>query len=231
MLPRKLGRLPSLLDIRDYQLKNYISARKLDVSGNRLWEYAVDPLDQGDTNHCVGFAMANFGINLPVMDDYTNDDGHDFYYMCKVFDADPKGENGTSIRSAAKVLKNVGIIDSFAFAASTDEISWWILNKGPVIVGTTWTLDMFTPDGGNIIHPTGEVVGGHGYLLNEKKDNYYGIQNSWDEVWGIDGKAYISIDDFGILFRHGGEAIASVELPEHKKSDGCLSAILNLFNS
>ena len=231
MPPFRLGRIPSSLDIQDYKLTSFIAPRKLDVAGEKLWDFLAEPLDQGDTEHCVGFAMANFGINLPIQTPFTNQDGHDFYRKCKVLDLDPYGENGTSIRSAAKVLKSMGIIESYAFAQSIDEMSWWLLNKGPMIVGTDWTEDMFTPNVGNIIRPTGAIAGGHGYLINEKTDDeYFGIQNSWDDLWGTKGKAHISIADFSLLFRHGGEAIAAVEVVpgilNTPTGGGCIAAIL-----
>jgi hypothetical protein len=233
----KFGRIPSPPDARDYRLSSFISPRKLDVTGTKVWDFLSGPLDQGDTPHCVGFAMANFGINLPIQTAYTNENGHAFYRKCKIVDGDPNGEDGSYLRSAAKVLKAMGIIESYAFAQSTDEISWWLLNKGPVMVGTNWTSGMCVADEDNIVRPTGDVAGGHAYLINDKAYNcdidLYGIQNSWDGYWGINGKAYISIADFSILFRQGGEAIAAVEtIPNalnKSVGDGCLNAILKAF--
>jgi hypothetical protein len=227
------GRTDSPLDIRDYKLCNYMPV-KYDTTGSKNWAFLAEPLDQKQTNHCLGFAMANWGINLPIQDNFDNENGHDFYRRCKVVDGDPYGEDGTCIRSAAKVLRDMGLIKTFAFAYSVDEIAFWLLNRGPVIVGTQWTRGMEIPDAYNVIHPTGEVAGGHGYLLNEKtQDGLFGIQNSWDGFWGIKGKSYISMDDFSILFKSGGEAIAAVEVPWQSTlttNDGCLNMLLKLFN-
>lgn len=232
MLPHGLGRNPSPLDIRDYRLGEFMPPLlKGDLSGERYWSFPSEPLNQDLTNHCVGFAMADFGINLPVQTMFTNQDGHNFYYKCKAVDGDPDGEDGTNLRAAAKVLKKEGRIPSYAFASTTDEITYWLLNKGPMIVGTAWTEDMFVPDENNIIHPTGAVKGGHGYLLNEKTlHGFYHIQNSWGE-WGVKGGTYISISDFAILLRNNGEAIAAVESPTSGivQNDGCLVALLKLF--
>lgn len=165
-------------------------------------------------HNCVGFSMANFGINLPVQDFYNNEIGHQFYYMCKEIDGEPNAENGSYVRSAAKVLKNIGRIDAYAFAPDISIIKWWLLNRGCLIVGTIWTDVMFTPNSDNIIDIGGTVVGGHAYLLNEwTKDNYIGIQNSWGSEWGVNGKAYISSANFDKIFRYGGEAMTAVELP------------------
>jgi hypothetical protein len=151
-----------------------------------------------------------------------------------VIDGEPGNEDGSYIRSAAKVLREIGKITNYAFANSVDEITYWVLNKGPIIVGTAWTENMFVPGSRNIIIPTGDVKGGHAYLINEvTSDGLYGIQNSWNGFWGVKGKAYISISDFSILFRQSGEAIAAVDafdsIPQPSAKEGCLKAILNLL--
>lgn len=164
-------------------------------------------------HNCVGFSIANFGINAPVETHYTNDDGHKFYYDAKEFDGEPKQENGSTIRSAAKVMRKYGQIDNYAFAPDMETIRWWVLNKGPMVVGTIWTASMLKPDEDYVIKPDSNIVGGHAYVLNSYDESgYFGIQNSWGSEWGFNGKAYIHEDDFRKLFMRGGEAIAAVEL-------------------
>ena len=185
-----------------------------DLSGARDWPFHANALDQGNHGWCTGFGLADFGINDPIQDAYTNDDGKRFYYLCKVEDGEPGQENGSTVRSVAKVAQNIGRITAYAWAASTDEITYWLLHQGPVIVGVNWYYGMETPDAKNIIHPTGGVAGGHCFLLNEKTDNeLYGLQNSWGSTWGVNGKAYISIKDFGDLLAADGEAMTAVEEP------------------
>jgi hypothetical protein len=224
-----LGRKRSPLDIRDYKLAAYIPPTLGDLSGEMRWPFNSGPLDQGDKPWCVGFAVATWGICAPVEDLFTNADGKDFYDQCKIVDGD--NEEGSTIRSGATVLLQRGLIDAYAFAHTVDEITWWLLNKGPVIVGTVWTEGMFMPDWKNIIYPKGEMLGGHCYLLNQKtKDGYYHIQNSWDCNWGINGGALISIADFEILFRYDGEAMAAVELPiPITQKEGCLTQFLKMI--
>lgn len=211
------GRKPSPFDIQDYKLASFIPKGIYKETGiiEKDWEFIGKALDQENTPHCVGFSGASFGINLPVNTKYRNEDGHRFYYLCKEIDGEPGAENGSYIRSIAKVLKNnLKRIDGYAFAGNIDEIKWWLLNRGPMIAGTIWTEDMLHPDEKNVIHIGGEVVGGHAYLLNEwTKDNFIGIQNSWDDYWGVDGKAYISAQDFETLFKYDGEVMTAVELP------------------
>jgi len=212
------GRIQSPPDLRDYDLKTFIhktveSEQKIEQN----WKFVGKALDQGEFGHCVGFSMADFGINYPTPTKYTNKDGHNFYYLCKIKDGQPKMENGSDIRTAAKVLVDLNVIQGYAWAKTIEDVKWWLLNKGPLIVGTDWTEGMDTPDENNIIHLTGKILGGHAYLINEwTKDNLIGIQNSWDGRWGKNGKAYISSKDFEkLLKRWGGEALTAVEIDKN----------------
>lgn len=226
---KRLGRNESKFDSKDWNLRGFISKGvSLKIIKESNWEFPSESLDQGDSPHCTGFSLADFGINLPINTPYTNEDGHRFYYECKKIDNEPNEENGSSIRSVAKVLKNQGKIEAYAFAPDMATIKWWLLNKGSMIAGTIWTENMFTPNENNILNIDGDTAGGHAYLLNEWRiDNYIGIQNSWGSQWGKNGKAYISADNFEKLFIHSGECLAAVELESAMKSKGCLFSLFN----
>ncbi len=229
-MDRKFGRLPSSFDERDFNLRDFIpKGGKFRLVTEANWEYPAEPLDQKETPHCVGFSMATFGINLPTFTKFTEKDGHSFYYQCKAIDGEPQAENGSTIRSAAKVLKNNNRISGYAFAPDMATVKWWLLNKGPMIVGTIWTADMMIPSAGdNVISIGGDILGGHAYVINEwRKDGYIGIQNSWGTYWGTKGKAYISVGDFEKLFIRGGEALAAVELEATTKEHHCI--LVDLF--
>lgn len=233
MTPKEfgLGRNPSIIDGRDYKLAAFMPSDLGDLSGSNLWPFNGALLDQGDQGHCTGFGGGNFEINDPVNTPCTNAEAHRLYYLCKDFDGEPGAENGSTVRSIAKVLRSLGRISNYAFAVSTDEISYWLLHNGPVIVGTEWYEGMFLPDADNVIHPTGQLAGGHCFLLNAVCANQtYQIHNSWGDRWGVHGEALISVTDFAALFEYGGEALAAVELPL-SDNKGCLPALMEALGS
>lgn len=228
MAKRRFGRIPSPHDPRDYNIRNFIpKGAMLEPLASKKWDFPMEALDQGETTHCVGFSMADFGINYPTFTLYENEDGHEFYYKCKEVDGNPNSEEGSYIRSAAKVLKDIGAIEGYAFATKLEAIKWWLLNKGPIIAGTLWTEGMMEPDENNVIETTGEILGGHAYVLNEwREDDYIGIQNSWGPSWGDNGKAYIKAEEFIAIFPYEGEALAAVELEDYCKKKCCLVELL-----
>jgi hypothetical protein len=189
----------------------------------REWNCPV-VLAQGKTSHCCGFSAAGYKAaaqqGAPPDATITDAEGHRLYYECKKIDGDPTGEDGSYIRSVAKVLKNEGVIDAYAFG-NFAEADAWVQTYGPVILGTDWTSAMFHPQGG-VIAPSGDVAGGHAYLWRGDKqgpaDNL--IHNSWGRSWGLNGTAYISDADLELLVdKRGGEAMMAVKLVSKPWSD------------
>jgi len=177
----------------------------------------VDPeeiLDQADTNHCVGFSAAQWGNTLPINDKFTDQDGHDIYYECKVIDGEPGQENGTDLRSQAKALKNRRRLGIYAFAASVDEVVAWIQQKGPVVMGTDWLENMFDPNAKGFVDVRGAVAGGHAYVANgyDSADDSLLFINSWSAGWGDNGHFKMYKADMEKLFVDYGEALIAVEL-------------------
>lgn len=178
------------------------------------WDLKIQ-LDQGQTGHCVGFGWSGWVDAMPVEGSYQNADGHALYYECKVIDQEPLAENGSTVRSGALALRARGRLSGFAFATSTAEIDSWINAHGPVVVGTTWTNDMFNPDAKGYVKPTGAVAGGHCYLMLERvdADDAYVFQNSWGASWGQNGRFRMKRSDFAGLLADQGEACVAAELP------------------
>ena len=188
-----------------------------------VWTKTQPTLDQGNYGTCTGNGAAQYGNTEPVLDAYTEKDARAIYYEITVLDGDPDdpdkpggGQAGGTIRSAAQALQNRKRIANYAFAKSTDEMIAWLRAKGPMIVGTNWTDDMFDPDAQGVIRPTGQVAGGHCYVLvgvNAAGDEFTFL-NSWGSSWGINGGYFkMAVADFAELFAQDGEVVAAVELP------------------
>lgn len=178
------------------------------------WELTVQ-LDQGQTNHCVGFGWSGWVDAAPVEGTYQNADAHALYYECKVIDGAPHAENGSTVRSGALAVRARGRLAAFAFARTTQEIDSWIDRQGSVVVGTTWTNDMFHPDADGYVRPTGGVAGGHCYVMLDRlaDEDAYLFQNSWGVSWGLTGRFKIKRADFDGLLHDQGEACCAAELP------------------
>lgn len=172
-------------------------------------------LNQKKTGHCVGFGCAQWGNTDPVNDNFTDNDGHAIYYECKVLDGEPKAENGSYVRSGAKALQARGRLKAgYAFASELATIKQWVLQYGPVIVGTDWMNDMFKPDANGYVVPTGGLAGGHCYLIvgYDPAKDVFKFQNSWGSSWGLNGYFYMKASDWEKLFKNNGEAFTGVEL-------------------
>ncbi len=206
-----LGRKPSPPDSRDYRLRDYMPATWPDFAHDMAF-YSTGPiLNQGSTPHCVGFSAAHWLNSEPVINDCDDEDGHELYYLCKVLDGEPGAENGSWVRSAAKVLKNRGRIDTYAFSDSVLEARRFILTASPVVFGIDWYEGMFYPDADAVIRPTGELCGGHAILAYGADPDYCHFVNSWSDKWGDRGRCSMKWADLEAVFANGGEAMAAVE--------------------
>jgi hypothetical protein len=196
-------------------------------SGSKLWADAEVVLDQGQTPHCGGFGGCQFGNTDPVDDKYGNPDGEKLYYEAKVIDGEPNQENGTSVRSVVQALVNRGRVGTYAFSTNIETLKKFVLTNGPIMVGSDWLDGMFTPDANGYVVPTGNVAGGHFYLLRGflpaipspqgvpfvVKEDTFAFLNSWGPNWAASGYFYMTVKDFASVFANGGEACAAVELP------------------
>ena len=226
---RILNRKPSLPSLLNYDLVHYLPKNALNKSTfsfnfgflNKapvVWPFPEAPLDQGNTGHCIGDGGAGFLGTAPIETPVSQKTADDLYYLCKVKDGEPGQENGSDVHTLAKVLRDLKRIGGYAFAHSTDVISYWLRHRGPLVFGTSWTQDMMATDVQGFVHITGDVVGGHctcarGIRTFNGKDAYY-VQNSWNHQFGDPaGCYYIWATDFNQLLHAQGEALAAIERP------------------
>lgn len=123
----------------------------------------------------------------------------------------PPQDTGSSGLAVAKAAQQAGYISAYTHAFGIDHVLAALMN-GPLLVGTSWTQDMFTPDARHFVRPTGAVAGGHEYLLlgvNVER-GYLTFLNSWGTSFGDRGRFHMTIDDFAGLLADQGDAVQPV---------------------
>lgn len=181
------------------------------------WWDDDDPiLDQGQTGHCVGYTGADVMNALPFDNHVDNNKGHEVYYLCKVKDGAPGEENGSSVRSLMLVLRDLGVIKTFASTTNVDSIKKFITdpNGGPLAAGIGWTDTMFNPDSDGRVHPTGDDVGGHAIMeayYDPDADKHWFV-NHWGISWGVNGMFYMNTPDLANRMEDDGECWAAVQV-------------------
>lgn len=212
-----LGRTPSPPDSRDYQLSKLLAVAPSPTYPPRKW-HGDRILNQMTTPHCVGFGWAGWGIAQPVETSYFNGDAHAIYYKAKVYDLQPRMENGSTVRSGAKVMLSRKRIKSYYFANDIAEAEEFVAHHGTVVLGIDWYEGMRVVDTRGIIVPTGKKIGGHCVLWTGVDGLYAILRNSWGVRWGVGGECKISLRDLSDIFQNHGEACAAVEAPAIKSA-------------
>ena len=102
-------------------------------------------------------------------------------------------------------------ITSYQHAFGLQHVLGALVNV-PVIIGTSWSDDMFTPDAAGFVHPGGQVQGGHEWCLIglDVAHQFTWAQQSWGPSWGLGGLFKVSFADLGALLADGGDATVLV---------------------
>jgi hypothetical protein len=224
-----LGRLPKK-DQRDFMV--WESPLRVEASErtSRFWYMGGAWLDQNGFPHCVGYSWTHWLEDGPVSQPEIEGDSayaDKLYKECQRHDEWP-GVNydGTSVRAGAKVLRSRGFIDSYFFAFDIESVKLAVLERGPVVVGTSWHNSMFRPtryDARTFVVRVDEAsgsAGGHAYLLNgvslDKEiggvTGFFRLKNSWGRDWAFEGRAFISIADVEKLLEDDGEMCIATEM-------------------
>lgn len=131
-------------------------------------------------------------------------------------------QQGSSIDAAMLTGRVLGVWKEFRWCRSLETASEWVRRQdgSPLLIGIVWTEDMFRPNAQGFVRPTGHIAGGHALkVLWHRKSNrikgtagYWVVPNSWGYSWGVNGKCYLSDEDFDTLvFRMDGECAVAVE--------------------
>ena len=121
-------------------------------------------------------------------------------------------DTGSSGLAACKAAQQLGLITSYAHAFGVDHLAA-ALQFGPAMLGINWYEGMFYPDANAVVHPTGQIAGGHEFLCVgvNMAHRYFTCLNSWGPTWGNAGKFRITWDDMNTLLNQQGDVIQ----PQH----------------
>lgn len=203
---------------------------------SKTWDFRGAILDQGATGACTAFAAAHFIRSAP-MRHKTDIRPFDLYREGVLLDEFPDNDVeatrpdeqmqfGSSGRAMVKALEARGLIKEYRWGWSVDEISAWILTRGPVLVGTNWYEGMFNPtsEGFVKIAANDTVAGGHEYLVRaaNRSKAIALVVNSWSARWNSNanpppglrcppGHFLIDFETLHRLIREGGDGVSPIE--------------------
>jgi hypothetical protein len=190
-----------------YRMADRFSAAKIPD----VWRHEPGKiLDQGREGACVGFGCAQLLQSSPYRQEGIPS-GFDIYHEAQRIDEFPDHEEGTSVRAGLEVLRRLGYIKSFHWAADMMEICRYIHQYGPVVAGHNWYGDDMDADG--VINLSGRATGGHCVLYNGydlARGLLFGV-NSWGSDWGVKGMFAARLEQVDRELRRGGVAAGVVE--------------------
>ena len=187
--------------------------------------------DQGSEGACVGHGHVGRSVNAPIIsatkgttDDDVSEMAFRAYKDAQLVDEWP-GEDydGTSVLAGAKVMTEEGMYTSYWWAFNIDSVLLAIAYVGPVVLGIPWLDTMFHPRPSGLLDCTGKIAGGHcirarGVRLHAKLAGeglapieVVRLTNSWGRDYGLNGDAYIRVDDLAELLEDEGDACVPVE--------------------
>jgi hypothetical protein len=196
------------------------------------WPHSAPVLDQAQTNSCTGNAITQLlncdmyesvrtahkqtwmheaaALHIYGLGTHLDGFGSDQFY--------PPNDDGCTGLGVAKAAQQLGYIDRYQHCFTMTQLQAAIQTQ-PLIVGTSWTNSMFSPDPQTGIVAVGPlndqtVVGGHEYLCQGID---YQLQclvflNSWSDKWGggqglSGGQFRIRFTDFNSLLADSGDII------------------------
>lgn len=173
--------------------------------------------NQGDTPECVAYAWTHWLEDgpTPQVGKCPCQEPDDTYAKAQLIDEwAGQPHDGTTVRAGAKVLQDLGYIKEYKWAFDIETLKIALLTAGPVVVGTDWKTDMFTPNAEGLIKVNGKIEGGHAYKLDgiDLDKGLIRIKNSWGRDWGQRGFAFISLDDMAGLIEAKGEVCLAIEI-------------------
>lgn len=196
---------------------------------SKQWDNHSGVLNQGNLGACVGFSSTaalastpNFELSGLTVDTDFEGLALRTYAQATILDEFqgqyPPDDTGSSGLGGAKALQKSGYISAYTHAFSFKALLG-ALQFGPVITGTKWYEGMFSPSRAGEVKISGEVSGGHEWMIFgvdvEKKRIL--AQNSWGEDWGQYGCFWLTYATMERLLGEEGDVtqfVPNLRLPD-----------------
>lgn len=235
-----LGRIASV-DFRDerYPMRALLP-RAASTRSARTWDLPYDALDQGGTGTCTAHAATHALMCAPYrhkasrlgftpMQLYREGVLHDGWPQNDAeatASSDDQLQFGSDGRAMAKALEARGWLKEYRWGWTVEDVTEWLLERGPVMIGTNWYDSMFNVDheGRIKIGATSPIAGGHETVLRryEKRRGLYLLRNSWGRKFngtglGLPGfkcrigEGILDGETLHRLLRENGDALSFIE--------------------
>ena len=188
----------------------------LHVEGDN--SYVADGLG---VHNCVGMGLTNamrYEPNIGNLQNYNERFAiEQIYWEAQKNDPFPGGEypgasprmGGTSLLEGVKQLKRLGLIKSYRWAFSLEEMILGLGYFGVAIVGIPWYSRMSEPESDGRIRIGGQIEGGHclDAIQYNKDTGKIRLAQSWGDEHGDRGEVYCMEDDMDRLLHERGECV------------------------
>jgi hypothetical protein len=182
-------------------------------------------LDQGREGACVWFSNGHRVASDPVRAEITDAQCRQYYREAQRIDPweETPPEEGTSVLAGVKIGVEHGYYESYWWSFGIDDTLRGIGWVAPGVLGIYWLESMFSPRPSGLLEVSGRIAGGHAILARgvRMKAHLPGegstpievvrLRNSWGQGWGVNGDAFIRVEDLERLLRMEGECCFPVE--------------------
>jgi hypothetical protein len=230
----RLPRTSSLLGRHvhhDSESRRYAYRPTAIALANASHQRRVPVFDQSNIGSCTANAGLGCLLTDPFFDvvvarpwkPYTFDEAGAVHLYSDVTAADdypgryPPDDTGSDGLTVAKVLKSAGLSSGYQHTFSLRDALLALVDR-PLITGINWYNSMFTPDTDGRVQPDGRTgfAGGHEVVADEIDVDGQRVwfTNSWGTSWGVDGRFYMTFEDWGHLLALQGDVTVLVPVTE-----------------
>lgn len=183
-------------------------------------------LDQGNLGSCTGNAAVGALGTEPLYDDLAEagvsvtldeNEALTIYHLATELSSPdtpyPPNDPGSDGLSVAKAAKGQGLVSGYLHCFSL-KAALNALQSFPVLTGVNWYDSMFTPEPDGRVTIMGNVAGGHEFVVDEidVANARVWFTNSWGPSWGVNGRAYLTWDDWARLLGEQGDVTVLLPL-------------------